>query len=198
MSKPIVYLVHGYNTDGLYMHQLAPYFPDYKVRYFEYKKISNFPGLSFFVNTLFNRARLNDLGQWLADLIESLNLIKPDADVHIIGHSNGVAIAYLASMILAEREINIASVSAFNGALNADTLFPCPVFNYYCTTDYTVKYLARLRPGHLWGAYGSRENAGAKNIKLDDFGVKTHSDFVDYLPEIMPTLTGNIAQTGIL
>lgn len=189
LIKPTVFAIQGYNSDGKYMEKLAPYYePNFKFIPYSYGEISHTPILKHFINTVANRWRYKTVMDCLINLIRVEKLNCPERDIHLVTHSNGTLIAYGA----AQATKQVKSVTSFNGALDANTQFPCHVTNFYCTTDWTVKGLARMRIGHPWGGYGSQPNDGALNIRLDDYGVKGHSDFLEHLDKIMPAAIGNM------
>ena len=178
MQNPIVYIIPGWNSDGKYATKIKEALPHdkYDVRIFEYGQPSSIPGIKGVINLIANRWRIKDTVEWLIDIIETEKQLQSDRDIYLIGHSNGGLIAYHV-----DKRVDVKKVVLFNAALDRDSEFKAGVLNFYCETDWTVKLLARIRLFSKWGDYGSRENKGAVNVNMKQFGVKRHSDFINYL-----------------
>ena len=175
--KPIAILIPGFNTKGLYMAELEPYLvkAGYDTKLFLYKKPSPFT----LFNIVANRFRTKRILGQLVNVIYK----EKGREIILVGHSNGVMLAW-AAMNLCQF---VSGVVAFNGALNRDTMFKNWCINCYCSTDNVLKIGGRFRPFSKWGDYGARKQAhvGADDLKLDSYGVKGHSDFINHLPSIM-------------
>ena len=179
--KTLVIGIHGFNSDGEYINQLAPYFvkAGYDYQPFIYGKAAR----TTVGNIIMNRWRTKRIFNDLAQLVINCKYEK----VILVGHSHGLRLAWAVQNVCNK----VIGVVSFNGALNRDTTFRSWILNYYCPTDFILK-LARFRPFSRWGDYGSRENEGAVNIDLSNFNVKGHSDFLDNLKSIMPNVMARI------
>ena len=176
--KTLIILIPGFNTSGEYMADLEPYLQKagYETKLFLYKKPTPFTIL----NVIANRFRTKRI---LKDLVNTIYANQP-GKIILLGHSNGVMLAWEAQNLCQF----VSGVIAFNGALNRDEMFQNWVINCYCTTDWVLKVGGKYRPFSKWGDYGARKQAhvGAIDVKLDNYGVKGHSDFIKHLRSIMP------------
>lgn len=104
-----------------------------------------------------------------------------DIEIHIWCHSNGLAVSYLVEQMCPD---TITSITSFNGALNASAKSDCPIHNFYYTKDFWL-WLAKFRPGHVWGNYGANPDCGNLRVSLDGL-VNGHSDFHNHLQTLAP------------
>lgn len=201
MAKTLVIGVHGFNTDGEYIKELAPYF---KKAGFDYQSfIYGKAAITSLGNVIANRFRTKRIYNELARKVIDSNA----SEVILVGHSHGLRLSWGVQKICN----NVVGVVGFNGALDTHTyiddgknLFGVPqrkkvpikfrswVINCYCPTDYILKVGAKLRPCSRWGCFGAVENECAENLNLAKYGVKGHSDFLNHLPSIMPEVIKRI------
>ena len=193
--KPLVIGVHGFNTDGEYINDLAPYFirAGYDYQPFIYGKAAR----TSFGNVIANRWRTKKVFNELAQTV----INSKAQDVILVGHSHGHRLNYGVQNVCG----NVRCVVAFNGALNTHEMiedgrnvfgiqqykripirFRVPVINCYCPSDWILNWGARFRPFSKWGRFGAVENENAINVDMTPYGVKGHSDFLDHLPKLMP------------
>ncbi|KKL07577.1 hypothetical protein LCGC14_2584640, partial [marine sediment metagenome] len=174
--KPVFIGVHGFNTNGKYIRLLEPYLNNAGYGYcpFIYGKVLIGP----IGNMIVNRIRTDDIASRLISMIGILQ--QP---VILIGHSNGVMLAWMVSN---ECE-NVIGVIALNGALDADTKFKPWVINCYHPDDWVLKF-AKVRPFSKWGDYGARKsdtamiNIDLRNYFEDAAGVRMTFTFTTTTP----------------
>ena len=193
--KTLVIGVHGFNSDGHYINNLAPYFikAGYDFQPFIYGKAA-YTSLG---NVIANRFRTKRVFNELAQVV----INSKAQDVILVCHSHGLRLSWGVQQVCN----NVKGVIAFNGALDTHLYekgeklpmvgyvpkkvpitFRSWVINCYCPTDYTLKIGAKLRPCSRWGCFGAVRNECANNLDLSLYGVKGHSDFLEHLDDIMP------------
>ena len=176
-GTPLVVGVHGFNTNGLHIHDLQSYFTRAGFDWYTY--VYGKRWITSLGNLIANRFRTKDVQ---AGLINALRMT--DRNVILVGHSHGLYLSWLAHQHCA----NVVGVIGINGCLQAGTAFGKHVWviNCYCPTDWTLKLGGKYRPFSKWGDYGAKPNLGAHNVDLSDWGVKGHSDVFNDLNKIGP------------
>ena len=183
--KPIVFGVHGYNTNGQYIKEFEPHIR--KAGYDFCPLIYGKALIGTIGNLVANRLRTDNVAGQIATMVS-----VQQRPVILLAHSNGTMLSWM----VANQCDNVVGVISFDGALDRDTPFnSCWVINCYHPDDWMLTLFARRRFHSKWGDYGARENDGADvQINLKDYyrGWNPHSMIMKYLDTVMPVVMSEV------